>query len=236
MLSIVIPAFNEEHYIGSCLESLVRMHIRDAYEIIVVDNNSTDRTCAVVKAFCDRLPLRIVAEQRKGRGAARARGFSEARGDIIFSADADCILPLDWITALAMPIQRGKVVGSTGPLRIGERRTLGTRLATIGFLVTAYMFRVTTGHWILSGFSAAISADIYRKSGGFNADMDASEDIDLSKRISRFGKISLVRSCIVTASERRFKNGVLGPWLEYARCVIATELFRKKRSVLSDVR
>lgn len=95
MISVVIPAFNEEAYIKQCLTSLVNQQTTEAYEVIVVDNNSTDSTIQIVQKFNQLLNLKIIHEKVKGRGSARKRAFYETSGKIILSTDADAIVPAD---------------------------------------------------------------------------------------------------------------------------------------------
>src|SRR5438552_3166471 len=93
-LSVVIPAFNEEKYIGACLES-IRAHGGDAVgEIIVVDNASTDGTAALAAAHPG---VRVVREERKGPSFGRQRGFDEARFPLLACLDADCRITPHWI-------------------------------------------------------------------------------------------------------------------------------------------
>src|SRR4030066_2521557 len=90
--SIIIPAHNEEKYIGRCLKSvsLLKIPTDESCEIIVVNNASTDRTEAIVGNI---LPeARIINESRKGLTIAYNRGAREARGDILVFVDADMVL------------------------------------------------------------------------------------------------------------------------------------------------
>jgi glycosyltransferase involved in cell wall biosynthesis len=90
-LSVVIPARNAADTIGVQLESLVRQRFDRPWEVVVVDNGSTDGTRAAVESFADRLPgLRIVdASERQGIGYARNRGVEAACGRLIAYCDAD---------------------------------------------------------------------------------------------------------------------------------------------------
>src|ERR1035437_9820650 len=87
-VSVVIPAYNEEKYIGACLDSLMDQKEKPD-EIIVVNNNSTDNTAKIVKKY----PVRLINEEQQGMIPARNRGFNEAKFEIIARTDADTILP-----------------------------------------------------------------------------------------------------------------------------------------------
>lgn len=92
-LSLVIPVFNEEKQINGCLESIARQTILPD-EVIVVDNNCTDKTVELAKKFAF---VRIIKEENQGRGYARSAGFNAARGEIIGRIDADSRLEQNWV-------------------------------------------------------------------------------------------------------------------------------------------
>ena len=114
-LSIVIPAYNEEQYLGKCLESVFRELVGnncDA-EVIVVNNASTDGTRSVATSFERVL---VVEEPRKGLVQARHAGFLASKGDLIANVDADTILPRGWIERVLEEFARDKkLVALSGP-------------------------------------------------------------------------------------------------------------------------
>lgn len=108
---MVIPAHNEAKYIRSSLDSLQRQTIAP-YEIIVVDNNSSDETVKIIKQYPN---VRIITESRQGSSFACFTGFEAVRGDIIGRIDADNILPDDWCEKIINSLEKHKsdaVVGS----------------------------------------------------------------------------------------------------------------------------
>ncbi|HET6924501.1 MAG TPA: glycosyltransferase family A protein, partial [Candidatus Saccharimonadales bacterium] len=84
-ISLVIPVYNEEDHLDACLRSVMAQRI-PFDEIVVVDNNSTDKTLWIARTFPN---VRIVRETRQGVVHARSTGFDHARGDIIARIDAD---------------------------------------------------------------------------------------------------------------------------------------------------
>lgn len=103
-ISIVIPAYNSEKTLEQCLDSLINQDFND-FEIIVVDNNSTDKTKKIIFDFIKKdKRVRYVFEKERRRGAARNTGEKMAKGEIILMTDSDCILPKDWIKKMADPI------------------------------------------------------------------------------------------------------------------------------------
>lgn len=91
-VSVVIPARNEEKYIGKCLQSLLEQEEK-ADEIIVVDNNSSDKTAEIAKSY----GARVIKEKTQGITYARTLGFNSAKFEIIARVDADTTVPKDWI-------------------------------------------------------------------------------------------------------------------------------------------
>lgn len=96
MISLVIPAYNETKYLGKLLASVSGQNFYD-YEIIVVDNNSTDDTAKIAEQF----GAKVIKENRQGVAFARQAGFARAQGDIIATTDADTVLPSDWLAKIA---------------------------------------------------------------------------------------------------------------------------------------
>src|SRR4029450_13839495 len=94
--SVIVPAYNEAAYLGRALHSLQHQDYDGKYEIIVVDNNSTDDTAAVAARY----GVRVVSEAEQGVCAARQRGADCARGAIIVSTDADTTQPEDWLATM----------------------------------------------------------------------------------------------------------------------------------------
>jgi glycosyltransferase involved in cell wall biosynthesis len=92
LISVIIPAFNEEKFLGNCLFSLKNQDFND-FEIIVVDNNSRDKTSKIAKKF----GVKLVSEKNQGAALARNRGAKEAKGEILAFTDADTILPKNWL-------------------------------------------------------------------------------------------------------------------------------------------
>ena len=97
-VSIVIPAYNEEKYIGRLLASLQKLPLENILEIIVVDNCSVDKTKEIVLSAVSFLPkLRLIDESRKGVAWARTRGVKESSGEIIAFLDADTYVSEKWL-------------------------------------------------------------------------------------------------------------------------------------------
>lgn len=103
-ISVVIPVRNGEKTLHACLSSVLAQ--KDAqFEIVVVDNASSDNTKWIIADFAKQHPnIKYVFEERRGRGHARNAGVRSADGDIIAMTDSDCVVPESWLSLLVKPI------------------------------------------------------------------------------------------------------------------------------------
>ncbi len=125
-LSIIVPAYNEEHRLPPTLDRLNAFLSSQPlrYEIVVVDDGSKDNTCGVVEAAMARIPnLRLVRQlPNRGKGAAVRRGMLAARGQIRVMCDADCSMPPEQMPRLLAPI-----IACTAEIAIGSRYAEGAK-------------------------------------------------------------------------------------------------------------
>jgi len=106
-VSVIIPAYNEEKCIGGCLKTLFEQTY-PSYEVIVVDDGSTDKTASTASHY----PVKLVPGDHRGPGVARNRGAEEASGDILVFLDADMEFHQEFIEKLVKPIEEGKTIGT----------------------------------------------------------------------------------------------------------------------------
>jgi dolichyl-phosphate beta-glucosyltransferase len=125
-LSIVVPAYNEEHRLPPTIDRLHAFLSAQPlrYEILIVDDGSKDGTCRVVEEATARIPhLRLVRQlPNKGKGAAVRLGMLEARGQIRVMCDADCSMPPEQLPRLLAPI-----TSCTAEIAIGSRYAEGAK-------------------------------------------------------------------------------------------------------------
>jgi glycosyltransferase involved in cell wall biosynthesis len=121
-ISIVVPFYNEERHIERCIEALLAQdYPSDAFEIILVDNNSTDRSAEIVERY-DR--VRLLREPIQGDYASRNRGVREASGEIIAFTDSDTAPRPDWLTAIARTMSDPTVGAIVGRIEFAPTRLL----------------------------------------------------------------------------------------------------------------
>ncbi len=95
-VSVVIPAYNEETYLLSCLESIKRQDYAAEYEVIVVDNASNDSTAKIARDW----GAKVVYESKRSPACARQKGAEVAKGKIIAFIDADTRAPAHWLSTI----------------------------------------------------------------------------------------------------------------------------------------
>lgn len=113
--SVVVPARNEQEYIGNCVQSLLDQNL-PFDEIIIVDNASTDQTRTIIQGYArTHKQVTLLSEKQVGRHSAQAKGFAKASGDWIVRIDADTRLAPDWNQRLQQHIaSRPEVSAWTG--------------------------------------------------------------------------------------------------------------------------
>lgn len=111
-ISVIIPIYNEENVILSCLESLAKQTV-DNYEVIVVDDGSTDKTVEIVKQLrVTSYELKLIHGKHKGAGFARNLGAKQAEGNILVFVDADMTFDKNFLKMLVKPVILGKTKGT----------------------------------------------------------------------------------------------------------------------------
>ena len=236
MISVIIPAFDEEKNIGNCLNSLVNQNTTEKFEVIVVDNCCKDKTVEIVKQYGNKLNVRIEEQKIKGRGAARQKGFENANGDILLSTDADTVLPPAWIEKLSHTLKGDSSIAVTGTCKINDCGFFSNTIFNIFQPLCMRLYRLIFGHYWLSGFSFGIYKDAYKKSGGFNIHLNIQEDIDLSFQVGKIGRIRFISDFPVLFSGRRFNNGLLRGLLPYITTYISYFYYKNEKVTMSDVR
>ncbi|MDH7476124.1 MAG: glycosyltransferase family A protein [Microgenomates group bacterium] len=213
-ISLIIPVFNEEKYIKKCLESLCQQ-IKKPEEIIIVDNNCTDKTINIVKKFSQKLPLKIIKEKKQGMTYARNCGFNDAQYEILARCDADTILPLDWIKKIDNNFKKEKIDALTGPIYFYDLPF--KNIPYTNFLLDVYKL-IRRGEESLIGPNMAITKKIWLKIKNKVCldNQKIHEDIDLSIHIYKEGgRVKRDPTLLVAASGRRIKYNPLSFFVEY---------------------
>lgn len=116
LVSIVIPVKDQEKTIRKCIDSLLNLDYPE-YEIIIVDNNSKDKSPTLVKRYKNR-KIRLLFERKPGSYSARNKGIQIAKGEIIAFSDGDCVIDKNWLKFLVQPFKDKRVGGVGGKIDV----------------------------------------------------------------------------------------------------------------------
>jgi mycofactocin glycosyltransferase len=179
-VSVVVPAYNAEETIDACIRSLLQLKKpAGEIEIIVVDNNSTDRTPQRIKEYAP--AIRILHEPIRGASAARNCGVAQARGVILAFIDADCVADSRWLTNLIRPLA-DRYVGATGGRILAREPCNWIEKSGEVRHDHRYAIEVAIPPYLI-GMNFATRASILQEVGLFDLDLFRGQDVDLGWRI-----------------------------------------------------
>jgi glycosyltransferase involved in cell wall biosynthesis len=214
-LSVVIPAYNEEKYIGPCLKAAIKeaASARCEVEIVVVNNASTDRTAAVAGCFPG---VKVVTEPHKGLSMARHRGYKESRGELIANVDADCLMPRGYIEKVLRQFERTpRLALLSGPFFYYDLPQVAQIFSRIFYMLEVipnflgqYVFKLGA---VAQGGNFVVRRKFLDKVGGFNTAIDFyGEDTDIAIRLSHVGLVRFSQRLPMKTSGRRLaREGIL---------------------------
>jgi glycosyltransferase involved in cell wall biosynthesis len=211
VLSFVVPAFNEEAYIGDCLESILKQtkDIQDSTEIIVVNNASTDRTREVALSYPG---VRVVDEPRKGLTFARQAGFLASSGSIIANVDSDSRLPPGWVDRVLKEFRfNPRLSGFSGPFIYYDLTPQQRRLVKVFYLL-GWITHIMNKHILrvgamMQGGNFVVSRAALEEIGGFNVEISFyGEDTDIARRLNAVGDVVFSFDLKMYSSARRLKH------------------------------
>ena len=198
MISIIIPARNEEKLLPDSLRSLKNQDYQGEYEIILADNGSTDATAAIARKFGARV---IDCPEIKSVFYARQVGADAARGDIIAQADADTIYPRDWLRRIAEKFaSHPKIVAITGRFIYRDSpwwAKFEYSLRHIGNQITTPFSRPA----VVSGATLAFRRSAFLSVKGYRGLTYSPDQLGICQRLSKRGKVIYDSNlCVLTSS------------------------------------
>jgi glycosyltransferase involved in cell wall biosynthesis len=184
-VSIIVPTFNGARRIAACLDALLKQKSAEPFEIVVVDDGSTDGTAAVVKQYES---IRLIRQNNAGPAAARNHGASEASGSILLFTDDDCVPATDWLDAMVAPFHDPGVVGTKGAYRTRQTRLIA-RFVQIEYEDRYRLMARYENIDFVDTYSAAFRRERFLEMGGYDTSFPVAcaEDADLSYRMSARG-------------------------------------------------
>jgi glycosyltransferase involved in cell wall biosynthesis len=230
-VSVVIPALNEEKYIGYTFDGLGRQSFKD-FEVIVADAGSADKTREIARKY----GAKVVIERRKGIARGRNAGAKVAKGDILIFLDADT-KPSPRLIESYVKGLKGDVVAATGPILPLEKTKKSIRWGYKFVSILFVKLAIKIGRPTIVGSNFAVRRNAFEKVGGFNSNLITYEDWDLSKRLKKYGKIIYIDDAVVYTSARRiFAWGIHGFFNFHVGNMIRYNLFKKPKDEYEPIR
>lgn len=228
-LSLIIPAHNEEKYIGQTLTWATNQSFKD-YEIIVVNNGCTDKTVEIVKGFES---VQIIAEPKLGLLNAREAGRLAAKGEIVLYIDADTCIDYDYLGQMyGYFLCNPKVIGLGCPYDFYDGTGLfkfGVNAFFVYWRLVDFVSHLRGKPSFMFGPSFAIKSTALEKIGGFNTSIKFyGEDSDTTKRVGKIGRVDFLWKVTTHTSCRRYKRiGIFRTLTIYFINYISVMLFDK---------
>lgn len=198
-IAVIIPTLNEDTTIAATLTETARLPVD---EMVVVDGGSTDGTLALVQAFCRRDPRARWMIAPPGRASQMNAGAETCRGDVLLFLHADTKLPPDAVAAIDAALADPATVGGRFDIRFDRPTPWGAVIARL---------MNTRSRWtgIATGDQALfVRRAVFERIGGFAA-MPLMEDVALSQRLKRVGRLAALRHTAVTSYRRWERSGPL---------------------------
>jgi glycosyltransferase involved in cell wall biosynthesis len=194
--SIVVPAYNAGQTVRALLEALRWQDCGQPFEVIIVDDGSTDDTAAIVAGYPH---VRYFRQTNAGPASARNCGARHALGDILLFTDSDCCPRPDWIRRMLSGFSDDSITAVTGSYGIANPRNMLANVIHTE-IVLRHRFLMPEFPKVLGSYNFAVRKDFFHALGGFNQDYRraSGEDNDLGYRIlAARGRIHFLRDALV---------------------------------------
>jgi rSAM/selenodomain-associated transferase 2 len=192
MISVIIPALNEQTYIRTCIEAVMRDD--DTCEVIVADGGSTDRTVEVAESLQG---VKVIRTAR-GRGLQMNAGASFAAGETLLFLHADTILQRGWSPAIEMALQDKAVAGGAFTFAV-DSPIRKYRAVEQWVKFRCFLLKLPYGDQ-----GIFVRKDVFRRVNGYK-DIPIMEDVDFIERLKDQGRIAVLDTMAFT-SERRWRD------------------------------
>jgi len=204
LISIVIPAYNEDKNIKRCLDSIKNQDYQGQKEIIVVDNNSSDNTAQIAKEN----GAIVIFEEKAGVIFAREAGTRAAQGEIIVQTDADSFFEKNWLNRIINTfIKHPEAVGVIGSFKFFDGPWWGKAFSGLLFGITNIFYKISGRMIYIPGANTAFKKRAWH---GYDTTLDqGGDEVALLKSLKKEGKIIFLRDNAVLTSARRLEKGLL---------------------------
>ena len=232
--SVIIPAHNEEKYIGKCLraiKSAAKYVHPDKVEVIVAANRCTDKTEEIAK----KLGAKVVHNDQKCIAAIRNTGVRAASGEIIVTIDADSRMTKYSLLEIKEKLESGRFIGGGADPKF-DRMSVGMAFSALYVAINLLPVMIKNGGY-LSGAMFWLYKKDFDAVGGFDESLVSLEDMDFACRLNKLGKSqgkkygTLKRSHVITSS-RKFDE--FGDWYLFKNRRLTKRIFTGKDRQAAD--
>lgn len=217
-ITVIVPTFNAEATIGEQLDALAGQTFAGPWEVVVVDNGSTDRSAEIAHGYTDRLDLRVLsAADRRGAAHARNAGVRVARAPKVAFVDADDVVAPDWLAAIVRALDDHDAVASrfdAVALNSQEQRQRRSLAQDTG--LGRHNYAAFLPH--AGGSGLAVRTTVHEALGGFDENMFRLQDTDYSWRLQLAGyDLHFEPSAVLHVRFRSGEAATVRQALEYGR-------------------
>ena len=232
--TVVIPAHNEEKYIGKCLRAVknaAKYVGPKNVEIIVVANRCTDKTAEIAEHY----GARVLKNDDKCIAAIRNTGVNAANGEIVVTIDADSMMTKYSLAEIKSMLRSGRYVGG-GTNSLFDRMSLGIAFSSMYVMINLIPLMIKSGGYLSGAMFWSYKRD-FEAIGGFDESLVSLEDMDFAKRLRKLGADrgqkygTLRRSCVITSS-RKFDE--FGDWYLIKDRKLTKRIFTGKDRAAAD--
>ena len=214
IVSIVVPAYNEENNIVATLTSLTQLEYpKNKLEIIVINDGSTDNTRKAVNDFISKGRLnyiRLINKKNDGKGSALNKGLALSKGDFFICLDADSIVTKDALQKILPHFTRDNIAAVLPLLKVSKPKNLWQRMQWLEYIVNMFykslMSRLNCVH-VAPGPFSVYRKDVLQKIGGFD-EHNLTEDLEISLRLQskNYRIVQLLEAEVFTIAPKTFKE------------------------------
>lgn len=232
--SVIIPAHNEEKYIGRCIQSVLSAakYVKpNTAEIVVVANRCTDKTAAIAKRY----GARVVEDDSRCIAAVRNAGVKAATGKIIVTLDADSLMTKYSLREIKAMLGSGEYIGGGANPRF-DRMSLGIACSSMYVALNLIPMMVKNGGY-LSGAMFWFYKRDFETVGGFDESLVSLEDMDFAAKLKKLGdskglKYGTLKRSYVLTSSRKFDQ--FGDWYLIRNHKLTKRIFTGKDRQAAD--
>jgi glycosyltransferase involved in cell wall biosynthesis len=207
-LSFIVPAHNEERLLDAVLSAIEGSGSRVGrpFEVIVVDDASTDRTADIARQH----GAHLVQVEYRGISKVRNAGAAVAGGEVLIFVDGDTLINPQAVSAALAALRSGAVGG-------GCRMRFGGRIPWYGSLAGWAFKHLYRWSKMASGAFLFVSREAFDEVGGFNETLHAAEELNISRKLGEIGRVAVLRESVVTSGRK---------WRTYSAGRIFSQLWR----------